>query len=561
MKARTCKDAMLLALALSACSTEGICKIGEEATCPSGAFCYGGEGAKAGDNGICTQLSPPKPGPTPEEEEEEPPHAHVRQACSTRMSGLSAHAVRAPLAASAGQLLFATSLGNTPANSSLYVFDTAACTPLHHVHTGAVQGPMVVLGSGLVALALGSGGPEGEGRNTPRLALVDVAKAEPGFVHSNNMDCARGHKNISLNALFDKGLALVNLGSLSAPGHWRLVAPANAGNTGRLVAYAPYATKTEERCMARADEVEMSRLNTPFLLTPVQGFGNHDDDPEAEVWREEWMTVHEKNSKVVVGTWVLDDGYAEKPEEWALMEVWETKASIASGMAAGGLDATGREQMWLSGQGLHRVFWNEAPETVLDVHWPTSPVAVDSEGQAYVVVQTGNSYELQRFANDIAQGAATECSVGDNSPCKNWQRCMGLENQAAGSPGRCQVTPLARAPAFHEAPVGSPLLGEPSGDNPAEAYVVTTSGTVLAFHAATLELLWTAALKLDIAPSAQPVLLGERLWLVGANGEVRSLRVDSQGLNRSARWPKAFRDNCNTSSLLSTPNTLPGCFE
>jgi hypothetical protein len=114
---------------------------------------------------------------------------------------------------------------------------------------------------------------------------------------------------------------------------------------------------------------------------------------------------------------------------------------------------------------------------------------------------------------------------------------------------------------FDETPVGSPLLGEPLSGHPTEVYVVTINGKVRAFHAESLELLWEEPLGITVAPGAQPVLVGNTLWVVGAGGEVRGVRVGSNGLNRDAQWPKAFRDNCNTSSKLVTKDNMPSCFE
>jgi len=106
---------------------------------------------------------------------------------------------------------------------------------------------------------------------------------------------------------------------------------------------------------------------------------------------------------------------------------------------------------------------------------------------------------------------------------------------------------------IEEAPVGSPLLGEPPTSGPAEVYVVTSKGTVLAFHTDTLALLWEESLGFEVSQRAQPVLVPNAegsgtLWVVGTQGEVRGLRVASRGLHRSAQWPKALRDNCNSSS-------------
>jgi|GEM_PF-2427820 len=238
--------------------------------------------------------------------------------------------------------------------------------------------------------------------------------------------------------------------------------------------------------------------------------------------------------------------------------------------------------VWLSGEGLQRQNWSGGTTTVLGAHWRTSPAVIDDASRAYVVVQTeANSYELWRFQSGISQGLADPCVVGDDTPCgKQYQQyqvsfkfesCLGIDSQAPGSPGVCQFRPQARSLPFTEAPVGSPLLGQPREGAPPEVYLVTTAGTVLAFGfpkepstAAELdlpfELLWKAKLHIRVSPEAQPVLAGGMLWVVGEGGQIRGVQVDSDGLNRKARWPKAFRDNCNTSSMLSSASALPGCF-
>jgi len=43
---------------LFACNIPGVCKVGNDAACPLGAVCYGGEGAKPGERGICTPYVP-----------------------------------------------------------------------------------------------------------------------------------------------------------------------------------------------------------------------------------------------------------------------------------------------------------------------------------------------------------------------------------------------------------------------------------------------------------------------------------------------------------------------
>jgi len=530
MKTRKLKYTFVFALFLSACAMEGTCKVGEEEGCPRGAECYGGQNPRRGSLGVCAQLPEPV-------------------LCSAQAEGVSPNAVQAPLAASGGRLLFGTSLGDTEANSSLYVFDTAACAFVGSLHTGVVQGPMVALGGdALVALALGDGGPEGTGgRSGQRLALVDVGEAEPGFVYESERDCAAGDGGSSKEAVFEHGLFLMSAGSSHGQGPWRLGAPANAEDESFLVAYEPHVAKTEERCNIRNTNWDKT-WRVPFSLTPVQGSGDN-----------EFISMYGEASPDV-GVW----WFHEVNLSWDLRPRLKTGGfKNPSGIAGGGV-VQGEEQLWLSGSGLVRLYTDDrAPERVLGEHWRTSLAAIDAEGRAYVVVQTGpeshpESHVLKRFANDTAPEEARECFVGDNSPCRKEQQCLGIESQEPQTPGLCQSAPEARSQAFSGAPVGSPLLGQPLEGRAPEVYLLTTSGKVLVFRADSLRLLREVELGIEVSPTAQPVLVGRMLWAVGTSGEIRGLEVGSEGLSRAARWPKAFRDNCNTSSMHS--GALVHCF-
>jgi len=58
MKAQKVKPVVVWALLALACHIPGECIVGQDASsCPANAFCYAGKNAKAGDRGICTQLS------------------------------------------------------------------------------------------------------------------------------------------------------------------------------------------------------------------------------------------------------------------------------------------------------------------------------------------------------------------------------------------------------------------------------------------------------------------------------------------------------------------------
>jgi hypothetical protein len=168
-------------------------------------------------------------------------------------------------------------------------------------------------------------------------------------------------------------------------------------------------------------------------------------------------------------------------------------------------------------------------------------VALDAGGRAYVVVEStidGKNYEFRRYAHNMTSYKDLQ---------KFWVVPKDQNN-------------------LNVPPVGSPILGEPRGNSPAEVYVVMTNGTIYAFDAESLTLRWTRQLlrsngqPLDIAPTAQPVLHGNRLWLVSTQGELRGIVVNSNGLSKTAQWPTMHRDNCNSNSHVSTAISLPSCF-
>jgi len=51
--ARKFGSSLVWLLLACACSMQGVCKVGDETTCPPEAMCYGGKKAKAGDAGVC----------------------------------------------------------------------------------------------------------------------------------------------------------------------------------------------------------------------------------------------------------------------------------------------------------------------------------------------------------------------------------------------------------------------------------------------------------------------------------------------------------------------------
>ena len=389
--------------------------------------------------------------------------------------------VSLPLAMSGKHLLLGTHVGDTPeipeANDSLYVFDTDTCA-LHGkgLHTGTLQGPMVVLGNtGRVAVALNNGPPGKEGQ---RLSLVNVSWAEPGFVGAE--DCSQ---EVGNQVVFEHGLSLLSLSDTSRSVPWRLMAPANHPefNRTRVVAYTPDSILASGRC------VYSNPIEYPLQI------------PLSQLADGGVVGVYSSPSKTFYQPWRFNEtGWRE--------------------FAYKGIDLTGEVPLW------DPVFPLALME---DTFWVpgSSPAAVDSQGRTYYTVRPPdeNDFHLRLQSDNIFDGVSS-------SP-------------------------------FDGAPVGSPLLGEPLVGREPQVYLVTITGKVLAYGTELGEPLWVHNLGIDIAPTAQPVLSGDTLWVVGARGEIRGIRVSSDGLNRTAYWPKTFRDNCNTSSRLSNPTDMPSCFQ
>ena len=490
-----------------------------------------------------------------------------RSSCIGLMEGgFSPNAVKAPLAYSKGQkelLLFGTSLGEgaTAENNSLYFFDAEACALNSSLHTGALQGPLVVMGeSGKAALALGGGGPAG--RPGPRLAVADA------YTQSfAERECIPGTGEIRDSAVFDKGLSLASAGNedgTDGAGNkvWRFAAPANSAeeNASRLVAYAPNVPWQGGHCMAEcADHEHLQLAKGRFVLPPAYYLYQQGENE----FLYEMAGIKEKTKKgegLVVNSWKSNNNYwhAElSPLPFDVTHFPEYNSPNLSGMAVGRKDST-HEHLWLSGDGL----WNICPgadaDQILTAIWRTSPAALDDKGRAYVVVATGSGteHEIQRFS--------TECRIDTQQcPSTEGEKCVGYYGQTGHSaPGICQ----RKSSSFNERPVGSPILGEPPINGRVnKLYVVSTTGTVLALNMETLTPLWLQSLGFRISPTAQPVLVpnphgGGTLWVVGAQGEIRGIRVASEGLSKSADWPKAFHDNCNTSSSAVKSADMPSCF-
>lgn len=407
----------------------------------------------------------------------------VQMGCSRNSTGQATQ----PLVFANRRLAFGAAAG-------LYVFDADKCAAgLNHLPMGAVQGPMVALGSGgRLALALGSGGAPP--RQTPRLALVTLADASPAFVYEDSRDCTQSAISSTSKAVFDRGLSLLSIGNADGTDStdntdkkWRFAAPANEGTSTRLMAYAPHESAPALRCVTRP-------APNSFLAPTVQRedgnvVGVYGPSPNATFYQGAWP-FNPSTPAFTAPTPSTISGEDKRPP---------------------GLLAVAENTIWIKDAS------------------SKGPAAIDSSNRVYDVASDADAkLRLRRFP------------LGD-------------------------VASLWGDALLSQAPVGSPLLGEPAPNNPAEVYVVTTDGGLFIFDADNLQLLWRGFLGFAISAAAQPVLTANAdgsgtLWVVGERGEIRGIRVGNSGLNRRAQWPKAFRDNCNTSSRLSTPDTLPGCF-
>ena len=423
----------------------------------------------------------------------------TRVACERALAG---NDVKPPLVFANGHLVFA-------AGTELHVFETGTCSIAGILLTGTVRGPMVALGDGTLAIATtGRGGPRG--RWTPRLLMVNAAAEPPVFMQNPEEDCAIGMAGTHSAAYFERGLSLMSLSPL------RYAAPAETATDSVLVAYTPFAAAAQ-RC------VGSGTIDRPFALTTAQT-----DKNEVLV---AYGSLYGNTLKTLVF-----DGSQWKNGNW-------TANSVSTGTLNGvALDSDG--DVWLSADTASTMAALQAwrqwdPNPIQPYGGPNSynffPAVLDSQGRAYVV-----NYNMQ---------------------AKEYQ--LHLINTINSSNNIGVTIPTGNATGM----VGSPLLGQPpSGNNAdAEVYVISNNGRVFGYKSSDLSRLWTVDLGFVISNTAQPVLVphvdgGGTMWVVGFEGQVRGIRVNSHGLNRSSPWPKAFRDNCNTSNRLVSPMNMPNCF-
>jgi hypothetical protein len=424
-----------------------------------------------------------------------------RISCAKLVAG---NDVKAPLVFVNGRLIFA-------AGTELYVFDTAACSTVGTLLTGTVRGPMVALGDGSLAMATtGRGGPTK--RWTPRLLMVNTAAPQPVFMQSPEEDCALGTVETDTSALFDQGRSLINFNPV------RSASAANTATDSVLAAYTPSGATTAERCIGS------TTIDKPFVLTPAQV----------------------DNTDLLVAYGSMYGNTIKTMKFNAMSSQWEnsnwTAESVSAGILSGSaLDSDG--SIWVSSDS-HSAeaslqSWRAWDKDPIHPYFGMAaynffPAVINNQGKAYVVAyhMTPSKYQLHSIG------------VDDNNSLS-------------------VVIPSGNATSM----VGSPLLGNPrSGDNTdTELYVVTNNGRVFGYRAFNLRQLWMVELGFGISSTAQPVLVphadgGGTLWVVGTEGQVRGIRVNSNGLHRNSPWPKAFRDNCNTSSRRVTPALMPSCF-
>ncbi|MCL2315043.1 MAG: PQQ-like beta-propeller repeat protein, partial [Proteobacteria bacterium] len=407
-----------------------------------------------------------------------------------------------------------------PAYNSLYFMDKN-CGVVSQMHTGALKGPMVALGgSGRVAAAVEGGGP---GWSTPedyrpgvdtgaRLLLVGPG----GRIHDKEMDCLHNPYDAHSSASFDRGLSLVRWGNAEGTDEaWLLSAPLNSAeaHASQLVAYQPNAG----RCTLSS--ISTTSSPTSLDLAPIWGLPNaagerhgvlsirSGDVQQFALWASNGTELRPTGVEVSGGGArgsLSGIALAQGNRIWATSG-WDGRATgvLSSGSTIAGFDATG---------------------------WANSPAAVDSLGRTYIVeawLLNSGSQQLLRLNVD----GTVSASGGGNSQT------------------------LGRA-------VGSPLLGQAVEGGQAEVYIVTTQGYILAYLAETLgEPLWSVSTGLSISPTAQPLLTGNTLWVVGTRGEVVAIRVNSNGLSRSAQWPRHLHDNCNTGNAGAGIGVLPACIE
>ena len=412
----------------------------------------------------------------------------------------------------------------------VYFYDSQTLENSALVDTGPLTGLSVLGNSGRVAIA-----------NNHQLSLLDMGTPSQS-VHACTSD------SISTEAYFAHGLAVFSIGDAeTGEGDWSFATPVNEGTQKRLLAYFPNEKSPDDSCKPSSALpgkiiAPLVGMDDPFEVMVISEnpefdpFDTQSEAPSAHVrireynnatssWEETLASTGAFHISIVelinaVASYVSSPNISEASHGWHfwISAAWENELTSKSGT------------------NLMRGKMKDATTAMIGgANESLSALALDAEGFAYAVVKPmDNDYELHRYE--------ANAKTGDSHLSK---------------------AKLAQTP-----PVGSPILGQPIAGNAAnaEVYVVTTDGTVYAFNIHTMALQWTQTLlnaneqPITIAATAQPVLNGNRLWVVSTDGELYSVVVNSDGLNKTAQWPTLHRDNCNSNSRHSTPSNLPSCF-
>ena len=418
---------------------------------------------------------------------------------------------------------------STPSSGRVYFYNTGN---RHFVrdseNVGTLTGMAALGNTGQVAIT-----------NNNRVAVVGY----DGQLSIAASKCSSGEGLINVNARFPYGPTLLAINDGQSELNWQFAVAVGEPTQGRLLAYTPDIS------------IDSCKLSNPLpgeVLSPLVGV-----DASFEVMAT-----------------VQNPLFGATNEPFAHIQLWKHNGASApfwadTSASTGAIHIDVFDTLRIADIAAHHVptavppywhFWINAhwenttvPSSAISLmrgrtdqsttatmggtYDSISPMALDAYGRAYVVVKpTSDDYELHRYQASAATGAIP--SDGDK---------VTLAQAIAG-------------------PVGSPMLGESRGESLAELYVVTTDGTIYAFEAESLAFLWKHTLlkpngqPITIAPTAQPVLNGNRLWLVSNDGELYAVVVNSNGLKRAAQWPKMYRDNCNSNSHHSKYTNLPSCF-
>jgi hypothetical protein len=361
-----------------------------------------------------------------------------------------------------------------------------------------------------------------------RVTLVDT---NGNFVDSSgSMDCRRGVGSVGGSANFPHGLTWLSMGNPNGTGDWGFAVPVNEGTQGRLLAYLPNGNP-QNNCIAS------NAFANGGVLLPVVGrqsselWATHGINPiraetcgwNGSIWACSVSSFSSANISPSLSFREVTGAAVDNNSFWLTAKLTNGSAKVIRYPMGGSIVYVAYEAE------------NASFEAV------SAPV-LDATGRAFVVTKAaGRDTSLTLYRSDMG----TYMSVPEASSALPYAEAMS---------------------------VGGPILGQRTGANyNTEAYVVTTDGKVFAYSIDApstdfLALLWSQALldskgqPISIAPTAYPVLHGNRLWIVSTEGELYSVEVASNGLHQSARWPRIHHNNCNSNTRLFTASNAPGCF-